>query len=36
VKEDAPYGRNKPTRKELNSEPSNHVEMDPCPYSRKS
>jgi len=28
--------KNRPARKELNSEPSDHVEMDPRPCSRKS
>jgi len=36
MKEDTPYGRNKPARKELNSEPSDHVKIDPCPCFRKS
>jgi len=36
IKEDAPYGRNKPARKELSSEPSNYVKTDPRPCSRKS
>jgi len=36
VKENIPYKRNKLAKKELNSKPSDHVETDPHPYSRKS
>jgi len=36
VKEDMPCRRNRPARKELNSEPFNRVETDPHPCSRKS
>ena len=36
MKEDAPYGRNRPTRRGLNSEPSDRVVTDPRPFSKKS
>jgi len=36
MKKDVLYGRNKPARKELNSEPSDRVETDLHLCSRKS
>jgi len=36
AREDVPYGRNRLTRRGLNSEPSNLVAMDPHPCSKKS
>jgi len=36
VKEDMPYRKNKPARRELNSGLFNHVIIDPHPCSKKS